>query len=385
MTRFYIVPLGELSRPPWGGWRGDSAAATGRIDGASLTPSIPTWSGRLPETTAFSFVELAFPILLLLGLFLLAGCNDHDAPDAYGNFEATETVVSAQADGPLLTFTVNEGDRLAEGEVVGLVDTTQLAAQRDALLAQRRNLLAQQRALLVQRAATQAQTGEADAGASALAAQLRTAEEEHDRTRRLFADDAATARELNEREGQVAQLRAQLDQARARARAIGAQADVPEAQAAALTDQAAGLDAQIRQIEDRLDNAAIENPTAGTVLAVVAARGEVVRTGAPLYTVADLSTLRLRAYATGNQLPRLRLGMPVEVLVDDGEGRLRPLLGEIVWIAAEAQFTPTPIQTREERAELVYAFDVRVPNPDGLLKVGMPGEVRFPAPSEDAR
>ncbi len=339
-------------------------------------------------------------------LVLLAGCGDGDAPDAYGNFEATETTVSAEAEGRLLSFTVDEGDVLAEGEVVGLVDTTQLAAQRNALRAQRRQLLGQKRSLQAQAAAaraqrdaalvtgraTLAQTAEAQAGADALAAQLATAREELARTERLYTDQAATARELNQRQGEVAMLREQVTQARARVQTIRAQATtldaqarvqdvqagVPEAQAAAIDDQVAGIDAQLDGIDDRIANAAVENPTPGTVLTVIAEAGETVRTGSPLYTVADLSALTLRAYATGGQLPRLRLGLPVEVLVDDGEGGLRTLRGEVVWIAAEAQFTPTPIQTRDERAELVYAFDVRVPNPDGLLKVGMPGEVRFP-------
>lgn len=316
--------------------------------------------------------------LFLLAGLLLVGCGADDEPDAYGNFEATETVVSAQAEGRLLAFSVEEGDRLTEGQVVGVVDTTQLVAQRDALDATRRNLRGQQQSLRVQGTATRAQTTEADAAAAALAVQLETAEEELARTRRLYADAAATARELNEREGQVALLREQLRQARARVGVIRAQADVPDVQAAAVDGQLASLDAQLRQVNDRLANAVVTSPVAGTVLTVVARPGEVVRTGAPLYTVADLSSLRLRAYATGAQLPRLRLGMPVEVRVDDGAGGLRTLSGEVIYIAADAQFTPTPIQTRDERAALVYAFDVRVANPDGMLKVGMPGEVRFP-------
>ena len=343
-------------------------------------------------------------LVALLGV-LLFGCGGDDAPDAYGNFEATETTVSAEADGRLLSFAVDEGDRLAVGDVVGLVDTTQLAAQRDALLAQRRQLLGQKRSLLAQAAATRAQrdaarvtgratlaqTAEATAGADALAAQLATAREEYARTQRLYADQAATARELNQRQGEVAALAEQVQQARARVQTIRAQATtsdaqarvqsvqagVPEAQAAALDDQVAGVDAQLAGIADRIANAAVENPVGGTVLSVLAEAGEVVQTGSPLYTVADLSSLKLRAYATGGQLPRLRLGQPVAVLVDDGDGGLRETRGTVTFIAADAQFTPTPIQTRDERAELVYAFDVRVPNPDGRLKVGMPGEVRF--------
>ena len=322
-------------------------------------------------------VDLAPLALGALLALLCFGCGDGDEPDAYGNFEATETRVSAQAEGRLLAFDVDEGDRLAVGQTVGLVDTTQLVAQRDALRAQRRNLLGQQRSLRVQSAATRAQTTEADATAGALAAQLETAEEELARTQRLYADQAATARELNEREGAVRALREQLRQARARVATVRVQADVPDVQAGAIEDQVAGIDAQLRQIEDRIANATVTNPTQGTVLSVLTETGVVVQTGSPLYTVADLSMLKLRAYATGDQLARLRLGETVDVLVDDGDGGLRSLRGEVVWIAADAQFTPTPIQTRAERAELVYAFDVRVDNADGLLKVGMPGEVRF--------
>jgi HlyD family secretion protein len=113
------------------------------------------------------------------------------------------------------------------------------------------------------------------------------------------------------------------------------------------------------------------------VLTVLAEPGEAVATGSPLYTLADLSSLKLRAYASGNQFAQLRLGMPVAVLVDDGAGGIREVRGEVSSIASQAQFTPTPIQTRDARAELVYGFDVRVPNADGLLKIGMPGEVRF--------
>lgn len=299
----------------------------------------------------------------LLGAVLVSGCGGDDAADAYGNFEATEVTVSAEAQGRLVRFRVNEGNRLEEGDIVGLVDTTKLALQRRALLAQRQSLQAQ-------REATLAQLPEIRAQVAVLRAQLETAEEELARTRRLRAREAATARELNQREGEVTQLREQVEHARARTASVRQQAAGIAAQAEQVASQVAEHDARIR-------DARIANPVSGTVLTVTAERGEVVQSGAPLYTVANLDTLTLRAYATGRQLPELRLGMNVQVLVDGEEGRLRTLSGEVVWIADEAQFTPTPIQTRENRAELVYAFDVRVPNPDGLLKVGMPGEVRF--------
>ena len=329
---------------------------------------------------------------VLLPLLLLAACRDADEPDAYGNFQATETTVSSQAAGPLVAFGVDEGDRLGAGDRVGLVDTIPLVLQRDQLLAQRRSLeaqrasiLAQSAASMTQRTATLATGAETDAAAGVIAAQLQTAEEELARSRRLLADEAATPREVNEREGAVQALRAQLRQAQARQAAVGAQAAVPAAQAQVARAQAAGLDgqiaginAQINALDDRIGRSAVVNPVAGTVLTVIARRGEVVAAGSPLYRIADVDTLTLRAYATGEQLPRLRLGMTVEVRVDDGRGGLATHRGMVRWIAPQAEFTPTPVQTRDARASLVYAFDVRVPNPAGALKVGMPGEVRFP-------
>ena len=300
----------------------------------------------------------------LIGIGLLSGCGDAAESDAFGNFTAVEITVSAQSQGRLVQLGVEEGDRLEAGREVGLIDTTQLAIQRRGLIAQRLSLEAQ-------RLATLAQLPEIVAQVEALRAQLRTAEEELSRTQRLFDAEAATARELNIRQGEVEVLQRQVEQALARSGAVREQA----AGAAAQVDQMA---AQIRASEERIADALIINPEAGTVLTVVARQGESVQIGSPLYTVASLDTLTLRAYATGTQLPRLRLGMPVEVLVDDAGGGLRQMGGRVTWISSEAQFTPTPIQTRDERADLVYAFDVRVPNENGLLKIGMPGEVRFP-------
>ncbi len=328
------------------------------------------------KNTRISTIDL-LPTGVLLCLLFIAGCNNGPHADAYGNFDADEVTVSAQAQGQLRIFNAREGTRLEADAMVGQVDTTQLVAQRAGLYAQRRNLLAQQRSLYAQEKAALAQQKEADAYADALDVQLETAEEELDRTRRLFAGNAATARELNEREGNVEQLRAQVRQTRARVETAIAQAQVPRAQAGAINDQVASLDAQVRQVDDRLANAAIRNPVAGIVLTTIARVGEVVQTGSPLYTIAPLDTLTLRAYATGNQLPQVRLGMSVEVLFDDGTGGLSSRRGVVTYISPKAEFTPTPIQTRDQRAELVYAFEIAVPNSDGMLKIGMPGEVSF--------
>lgn len=314
---------------------------------------------------------------LIVVAALMAGCTKAPDSDAFGNFEATEITVSAQAEGRLLEFSVNEGDQLEAGDIIGLIDTTQLVAQFDNLSAQQRNVRAQQVSLQAQEQAARAQIDEALARADVWEAQLRTATHERDRTVRLASSQAATERELNERDGLVEQLEAQKRQSLAGVQTARAQADVYAAQANALTAQIESIEAQMRQVQDRLDNAHVANTRSGTVLSVLSRAGEVVRMGTPLFTIADLDPLILKAYATGNQLPDLQLGMAVDVLIDDGTGGLEVRPGTVSFIAARAEFTPTPIQTRNERAELVYAFEVRTPNGDGRLKIGMPGEVRF--------
>ena len=140
---------------------------------------------------------------------------------------------------------------------------------------------------------------------------------------------------------------------------------------------AAAADARIAQLQDRMARARVANPVAGTVLAAYARAGEVVQPGTPLYRIADLDTLELRAYITGPQLAAVRLDQDVTIRVDAAEGDLAELPGRVSWIASTAEFTPTPIQTREDRADLVYAVKIRVPNRGGMLKIGMPADVTW--------
>ena len=143
----------------------------------------------------------------------------------------------------------------------------------------------------------------------------------------------------------------------------------------------ASAEARVAQIRDRLARSAVTNPQNGTVLTIYARAGEVVQSGHPLYKVADLDTMVLRAYVTGGQLSSVRLGQPVQVHVDQGGGALRSMPGTVTWISPSAEFTPTPVQTRDERADLVYAVKIRVANPEGVLRIGMPGDVTLAAPS----
>ena len=288
---------------------------------------------------------------LLLPALLLAGCDRAPEPDAYGTFEATEVVVAAQTAGQLERFDAVEGTRLARGAVVALVDTVPLALERAQLDAQR--------------AAAAARDAEAAEQLGVLEAQRDVARRAYERTRRLHDAQAATAQQLDQAERDHRVVVAQIEAARAQRRSVGL--DV------------AATEARVAQVQERLGRAAVENPRAGVVLATYARAGETVQAGQPLYRVADLDTLELRAYVDGTQLAAVRLGAPATVRVTGAGGALRALPGVVSWVASEAEFTPTPVQTRDERAELVYAVKLRVANPDGALKIGMPADVTFGA------
>jgi HlyD family secretion protein len=286
------------------------------------------------------------PALLALAA---AGCRK-EKPDAYGNFEAEEVVVSAELAGRLLRFEPAEGERLAAGAEVALIDTATLALQRQEIA--------------TQRGASQARTTEAQAQIGVLQAQLATAQREYDRTRRLYRAEAATAQQLDRTEGEVRVLRERIRAA--------------QAQIGTVREEASGAASRLAQIGEQLGKSRVVNPVAGTVLTTYAKPGEFVQGGAPLYKIADLDTLTLRAYVSGAQLASVRVGGPVQVRIDAGKDRLATLPGRLSWVASEAEFTPTPIQTADERTDQVYAVKIRVPNRNGVLKIGMPGEVILP-------
>jgi HlyD family secretion protein len=297
--------------------------------------------------------ELALARTLAAPLVLAAfvACGGGDEPDAYGNFEATETVVSAEAGGSLLWFTPVEGQQVAPGTLLGVIDTTRLSLDRAQLGAQR--------------TAVRARVSEADRQLGVLAVQREIAGRAYARTRRLFAEQAATAQ--------------QLDQAERDYRVLGEQMAAVRAQRSSVTQDVAASDARVAQIAERIGKSRITAPIAGTVLATYARAGEYVQPGQPLFRLASLDTLTLRAYVTEPQLAQLRLGQRVQVSVDRGEGKRFAVPGTVSWISAKAEFTPTPVQTRDERADLVYAVKIRVANQSGVLKIGMPADVALPA------
>lgn len=281
-------------------------------------------------------------------LLLLGACQpDMDQADAYGNFESVDLLVSSEVQGRIIRFEVEEGDRLQAGEAVALVDSTQLHLKKEQLQTGVNSIRARIRTL--------------DAQVAAQQVQLENLQREQKRVTSLYEKGAATSKQLDDINGQVALLEAQMA-------ATGSQK-------ASVRAEWETLDIQIRQVEDQLLRCIIRNPSVGTVLSKLREEGEIVLPGQPLYKLANLDVLILRAYVSGERLSLFRVGEPVTVRYDVPDG-IEEVEGTVAWISPQAEFTPKIIQTREERVSLVYAFKVRVHN-GGTLKIGMPGEVVF--------
>lgn len=270
--------------------------------------------------------------------------------DASGTFEAEEVIVSAEANGKILHLNIEEGQQLSAGELVGQLDTTHLGLQKKQLEAAVRAILSRK--------------PDADAQLAAIETQIETARSEKKRVENLLKAEAATPKQLDDLNAQIQVLEKQL----------AAQRSVLTTTYRSLESETRPLSVQMEQVDDQLRRTRIYNPLPGTVLTQYAKTFEMTGAGRPLYKLADLSTLSLRAYLSGTQLPKVKLGQEVKVLVDNGEGGYKDYTGKISWIAAQAEFTPKTIQTQDERANLVYAIKILVPN-DGYLKIGMYGEV----------
>jgi HlyD family secretion protein len=350
--------------------------------------------GRVRQVGPVGGVGKAAAWGLGFGIWVLgfaASCSREEAPDAYGNVEATEVVVSSEVGGQLTAFMVEEGQTLGAGDKAATIDPTQLSlqraqavAQRDAASSRAGEFNSQIQVLVAQRDALQAQRDAASAQRSALQAQLEVARRNHERTQRLFAQQAATAQQLDqaERDARVLQnqVRAQDEQIAAQERQVAAQnaqITTGRQQQRTAQTQVSAAAAQVAQVEDRIRRSAITNPSAGTVLVTYAKPGEVVQPGQPLYKIADVRTVDVRAYVTEPQLAAVKLGSRARVTIDVGNDTRQTLDGTVSWVSSQAEFTPTPIQTRDERADLVYAVKIRVPNENGLLKIGMPVDVDF--------
>lgn len=291
-------------------------------------------------------------LLAAIAALLLAACAADDGYDATGVFEATEVLVAAQGTGPLVAFDVEEGQPVEAEECVGCIDTTQLHLKRQQLLAQLQ--------------ANDSRRRDVERQVAALRQQIATQEKERRRFERLVGDEAANRKQLDDIVAQIALLEKQLT----------AQTEVLRQTNRGAAAEGEATRALIAQTSDQIRKCTVRSPLRGRVLEKYAEPGEFVATGSPLFKVADLTALHLRAYVTADQLTRLRLGQRVRVFADWGTDERREYAGTVTWMADQAEFTPKTIQTRDERANLVYAIKVAVRN-DGYIKNGMHGEVSF--------
>ena len=289
--------------------------------------------------------------LLIIPLLASCGRTDH-GPDAYGNFEADEVMVSAEGNGRLISFTPREGDRLDSGAVAGCIDTLQLHLKKEQLKATALALGTKIQDVRVQ--------------VEVLEMQRANLMREKTRLEALLRDGAATPKQLDDLMGELEVVESRIAATRSQLNTVNR----------GILSERRPLELQIEQIEDQIRKSVITNSISGTVISRYTAEGEIATFGKPLYKIANLENIYLRAYVGGEQLTDLHLGQTVVVSVDGPDGALRPANGRVVWIAEQAEFTPKVIQTREERVNLVYAFKVLLPN-DGSFKIGMPGEVKF--------
>lgn len=315
--------------------------------------------------------------LSLVTLFVAASCAREPRPDAYGNVEATEVIVSAEVGGIVESLAAVEGQRLEKDAVAAVIDVSQLALEQQQLEAQRGASTARAReaAQLVD-VARQQQAAEVEQR-QVLAAQHAIAARQYERTKRLFDQQAATAQQLDQAERDVRTLAEQLDVQTRRIAAQREQVQAAQARVNTARQDVQSASARIAQLGGRVDDAQVRNPVGGTVLTTFVSEGELVQPGQRLYAVADLAAVDVRAYIDETQLASVKTGQAVTVTFDTGPDRRDTLPGIVTWIASQAEFTPTPVQTREERTGLVYAVKIRVTNTGGVLKIGMPVDVAF--------
>lgn len=286
-------------------------------------------------------------ITFLILTALLACSKNNDKADGYGNFEATEVMVSAEANGKIKELHLEEGSVLEANTIVGIIDTIQLHYSKEQLKAAAQTINSKSANVLSQK--------------SVLHAQLQTALIEKKRIQNMFNENAATQRQVDEINGKVSVLNEQIKSI--------------NTQNAPITNENKSIAVQIEKINDQIDKSKITNPIKGTVLTKFAQPNEITAFGKPLYKIADISQMNLRVYISETQLPNIKIGQKLTVKIDTTD-EMKSYEGIVSWISSQAEFTPKTIQTKEERVNLVYAVKVLVKN-DGSLKIGMPAEVWF--------
>jgi len=285
-------------------------------------------------------------IIITFILITLMSCNGNgEKADGYGNFEATETTISSEANGKLLSLDAEEGVMLEKNAIVGIIDTVQLSLKRNQLLAAKNTVFSKSRNVLSQR--------------EVLKEQLKVAENDQKRIKNLIKDNAATPKQLDDINGHVDILKQQMKSV--------------ETQNAPIVNEVKSIEIQTQQIEDQIEKSIVKNPVKGTVLVKYAEPNEITAFGKPLYKIADLDEMTLRVYISETQLASIKVGQEVSVKIDSNE-QMKTYKGTVAWVSETAEFTPKIIQTKEERVNLVYAVKVLVKN-NGSLKIGMPAEM----------
>jgi len=294
-------------------------------------------------------IKIAANVWLMVALLMVSSCsNNNKLSDAYGNFEAVQVTVSAESAGRIHYLNVEEGSQPDSGAVVALVDTADLYLKK-------LQLQSQKKAIAVRKSSIESQV-------AVQQQQKQNLLVEKNRVSRLIADKAATAKQLDDINGAIDLVDKQMENI--------------NTQNAGIVEEMEIVDRQIAQVNESIRKCYIRNPVKGTVLNKFAEAGEVAAPGRALYKIADLSVMELKVYISGSQLPAVKQGQQVEVLIDKDQKTNRKLTGVVSWISPKAEFTPKIIQTKEERVNLVYGVIVRVEN-DGSLKIAMPAEVNF--------
>lgn len=288
-------------------------------------------------------------IYVLIITILLVSCNGNEnASDAFGNFEAKEVIVSAEAQGKVIEFNIEEGQDLKNGQYLGFIDTIPLSIQREQLIAQK-NAIASKKANVAAQIEVQEQ-------------QKSILEIEKNRIEQLFHDHAATKQQVDDIKGKYDVLEKQII--------------ATKTQFSSISQEMIVIDKQVKLVNEQISRAKIVNPINGTVLEKYVEENEITTTGKALYKIARLDEIELRVYISGAQLPNIKIGQNVKVYIDKNVETNQEYDGEVFWISDQAEFTPKIIQTKEERVNMVYAVKIRVKN-DGEIKIGMPGEIRF--------
>ncbi len=292
-------------------------------------------------------------LILLFALataFLTSCTHQQTLSDGYGNFDAhAEVIVSSQTMGELLQLKVEEGDLLKAGQLVGLVDTTQLHLKKAVLIEQKKVVASRLQNI--------------NASVAVQQQQLKIYEINRRRIQNLFKNQAATQKQMDDINGLVDLTKKQIE--------------VTRTQKDNVFSEIQNVDAQIAQVNESIQQSLIRNPVEGTVLVKYAEKGELATPGKPLYKIANLETLELNAFVSGSQLSKIKLGQRVKVFYDKNKKADNEVNGTVLWISSQAEFTPKTIQTKQERVDLVYAVKIKVPNSNGAIKIGMPGEFRI--------